>query len=95
MAKQYTADEIRQQMVEHIDRMVTYWAELPGLSTEDRCDGVAFSVLTMLDGAGALPPMLMSVCSPSAADEYPDGLIVNADVDLHDAYTSFRRNKGK
>lgn len=95
MPKQFTAKEVRQQMVEHIDRMVRYWAELPGLSVEDRCDGVAFSVLTMLDGAGALPPMLLTVCSSGPGDEYPDGLAINADIDLHDAYTAYRRDKGK
>lgn len=89
-----SAKSIRDEVSQHIDRMVRYWAELPGLSVEDRCDGVAFSVLTMLDGAAALPRFTLSVES-APGDEYPDGLVINSDADLHDAYTEYRRSQGK
>jgi hypothetical protein len=92
MVRSLVADELRNQMVEHIDRMVRYWAELPGLSVEDRCDGVAFSILTMLDGASALPRFTLAAESDR---KHEDGVVINADRDLHDVYTAFRRENGK
>lgn len=86
-----SAEEIRRQVVEHVSRMVDYWAGLPGLSVADRCDGVAFSLLTMLDGAASLPRFDLAVAE---GDGYPVGVIINADCDLHDVYSQFRRDRG-
>lgn len=82
-----SAEEIRRQVVEHISRMVDYWAGLPDLSVTDRCDGVAFSMLTMLDGAASLPRFDLVVAGGA-------GLTINADCDLHDVYSQFRRDRG-
>ncbi len=78
-------------MVEHIDRMVRYWAELPQeISIEDRCDGVAFSILTMLDGASQVPRVTLLSFTESGEE-----VVINDDCDMHDEYTAFRRSKGK
>jgi DNA (cytosine-5)-methyltransferase 1 len=91
MTKPTAADTIRQQMIEHIDLMVRYWAELPQeMSVEDRCDGVAFSILTMLDGASAVPGMTLLTFT-----EEGDEVIINENVELHDEYTALRRQKGR
>lgn len=83
-------EEIRQQLIEHIDRMVRYWADLPGdKSIEERCDGVAFSILAALDGVAAVPPfMLMAVTED-------DGVVINEDCELHSEYAEYRRKHGK
>ena len=75
------ADDLRRQFVEHVARMVGYWSELPGLSVEDRCDGVAFSVLVLLDGGAVLP----------RAEVLIEGVDISAEADLHDAYGELRR----
>lgn len=102
MSRAYTADEVREKMLTHIRNMVEYWAGLPDMSVEDRCDGVAFSVLTMLDGATELPACAVSVAAHpddqayhqgQGENWYPDGLVINADCDLHEAYAALVREK--
>lgn len=59
----YTPDELRDHMLEQIVAYSRYWAELPDTdratgrtkSIADRCEGVAFSILAMLDGDSMLP----------------------------------------
>lgn len=83
VAEVSSVEDTRSQMMQHVRTMVKYWAELPGLSVEDRCDGVAFSIFTMLDGATALPRFTVSAQQEDGAD-----LEINADCDLHDLYTA-------
>ena len=94
MTKQFTPEEVRRQMAEHMRLMVKYWAELPGLSIEDRCDGVAFSAFTMLDGVAAMPRMTLAIQSEPES-EYVDGQVINDDADLHDVYAEIQRDQGK
>lgn len=53
----YTKDEVRDKFLEHVRDMANYWATTPqGGTVQERCEGVAFSILAMLDGnSGALP----------------------------------------
>jgi hypothetical protein len=68
--------------------MVDYWTNLPGLETSDRCDGVAFSMLTMLDGVAALPRFTLAAQLESGED-----LVINEDCDLHDIYAAAARKE--
>lgn len=99
MPKTYSAEEVREQVIEHVSRMVDYWAKLPGLSVEDRCEGVAFSLLTMIDGAAAVPHLSLVVSGDYEGDPgeqgYAAGTVINADCDLHDVYMeAVRKAKG-
>lgn len=51
----YTVDETQEMFIDYIKHLVEYWNENNG--TKREClEGLAFSILTMLDGeAGALP----------------------------------------
>lgn len=53
----YTADEVRDMLLQHSVDLARYWATTPGVNTvEERCEGVVFSMLVMLDGGtGDLP----------------------------------------
>lgn len=59
----YTPDELRDQLLEQAVGMARYWARLPEtnratgakMTVQDRCEGVVFSILAMLDGSSALP----------------------------------------
>lgn len=74
-------EELRQRFVQHILTMVDYWTTLPDLETPARCDGVAFSILTMLDGVAALPRFTVAAQLEDGSD-----VVINEDCDLHDIY---------
>jgi len=84
MAKK-TVEEVRAEVLEHVRLMVKYWSELPGeMSVADRCDGVAFSILTMIDGSTPVPPLLLSVLAEDDDPEYTNGMMINPDCMLHE-----------
>lgn len=59
----YTPDECRDVLVKGIRTLARYWAELEEVDPAtgrrhtvlDRCEGVAFSILSTLDGCGTTP----------------------------------------
>lgn len=91
----YTAEEAREHVLGHMHVLVKYWAKLPDKSMADRLDGLAFSFLTMIDGATGLPAMDL-VLRPHHNDEefhreedenwYQDGQVVNGNVCLHELW---------
>ncbi|MBD7967739.1 hypothetical protein [Paenibacillus gallinarum] len=50
--------EITKEFLEHIKHgIVEYWANLSDKTDLEKCDGVAFSILTLLDGySGGMSP---------------------------------------
>ena len=73
----YTADEIRDRLLDHIRHTAAYWAELPDvdkatdkpLTVKDRCEGVAFSILAALDGTSMALPAFDLVVMPHEDDK--------------------------
>jgi hypothetical protein len=64
----YTEDEVRDLILDAIRTTAAYWASQPDvdsvgqpLTIQGRCDGVAFSILTMLDGCTHLPAMTLKM----------------------------------
>jgi len=51
----YTEAEVTKGFLEHIQRLAVYWAD-QGASKADACDGLAFSILSMLDGCAMAVP---------------------------------------
>lgn len=95
MSRAYTPEEARQQVYEHLRLMAKYWADLPGLSAHARTDGMAFSILSMLDGSTNLPVMDVVIRSTdedkayhvaNGENFYEDGTVINEDVMLHEHY---------
>jgi len=69
-ARAKTADEIRDEILEYIHRLVDYWdRESQTPNTRDKLDGLAFSILTMFDGDGGMIPAFDIICSPHPDDE--------------------------
>lgn len=86
MSKQDPTEELREQFIRKIQELVDYWSKIPGLAPGDRCDGVAFSILNLLDGGDALPRFTLS------AQHYGgEAVIINEDCDMHDEYAEVRR----
>lgn len=73
----YTADEVQQMLLDHVRETAKYWAELPDtecatggkMTIQDRCEGVAFSILSILDGCSMNIPAFDLVLSPHESDK--------------------------
>ena len=82
-----TVEEVRSDFLSHVRAMAHYWANAPGteLSVQERCEGVAFSILAAIDGCAPNLPYLRLVIGDydSGNDEYPSGAVLNRVVELH------------
>ncbi len=50
MSKEKTEDEIRTEFLNYIRGLVTYWDKVDERSSKEKLEGLAFSILAMLDG---------------------------------------------
>lgn len=48
--REYTKEEVTERFLNHIRTMVNYWDRQPDKSSEEKLEGLAFSILVMLDG---------------------------------------------
>ena len=96
---EYTQDEIREQFLEHIRMLVKYWGNLENRTTEGKLDGLAFSILSMIDGSTMLPQFIVAPNShpddkqyyiENGEPYYPDNsdldILGNISGSLHDSY---------
>lgn len=95
MSRAHTAEEVREQLLEHIRHLAEYWATTPDRQTAlERCEGVAFSILNIFDGTAGLPAFDI-VLSPHPDDKeyhqregenrYEPGMVIN-DCMLHEMF---------
>jgi len=69
----YTAEEVEEMILRHIWTLVGYWDTMVGeRPTRDRLSGLAFSILTMLDGCGMDIPAFKLVPHPPRIELVPD-----------------------
>ncbi|BAW19157.1 hypothetical protein [Ralstonia phage RP31] len=54
--KPYTKDAIRTVVLSHVKHLCHYWANQPGHDRVDALSGLAFSILSMLDGSAVYIP---------------------------------------
>lgn len=71
MPRPHTAEEVRSEFLDHVAAMVRYWDELPDidratgnvLDQRGRIEGIAFTILSALDGSSmALPAFVVAPC---------------------------------
>ena len=73
----YTAEETADKLIAAIRATAAYWAALPSfdratgrwMTTNDRCEGVAFSILSILDGCSLDLPGFDLVATPHPDDK--------------------------
>lgn len=85
-SRELTAAEVREQFLQQVRCVTQYWSELPDISDQERCEGVAFSILNIIDGFSCLPSFDL-VVRPHHYDKqfhinegenyYPDGVVIN------------------
>ena len=95
MSRAKTAEEARKDLFESIRVLVGYWSrqDVPELK---KLEGVAFSILNIIDGtSGDLPSLTLTLSThpddrqyaiDNGDDYYEDGMMINADCYLHDEY---------
>lgn len=90
----FSKQEVREQMLRHLQHLATYWANLPNLTPQERCEGVVFSTLSMLDGSTLLPAFELVTC-PHPDDKaflieegknWYEPTVINDDAMLHEEY---------
>jgi hypothetical protein len=100
VARAKTKEETRDEFLRHIKYLVRYWAKASGPQTiEDRCDGVAFSILACIDGCTEVPAMTLRVnVHPSdrayrrqaGENWHRQGIAINDDCELHEVYSQLK-----
>lgn len=91
----HTPEEVRAQLLSQVRGMAKFWAELPGKTSQERCDGLAFSLLNIFDGTHTgLPAMDISLaphpddkayCQRTGENWFEPGQVIN-DCYLHEEY---------
>jgi len=96
MPRAITAAEEREALLGAVRNYASYWSTQQCTSRE-MCDGLAFSILGLIDGVAAGNPSLDLVVRPHPDDKaycekngenwHEDGLVINdGDAYLHDDY---------
>jgi len=67
-SREYTEEEVRKMFLNHIRGLAAYWDSVEGRTSREKLDGLAFSILVMLDGGSALPGFDVSP-SPHPSDK--------------------------
>lgn len=89
-----TVESVRQEVMDYVKALVKYWSEQNDKTNLERCEGLAFSILVMIDG-GTFPLPAMDLvlrphfddkqfCIETFKDWYEDGMVINDDCQLHD-----------
>lgn len=95
MSKEITAEQVREQVLSHLRHLASYWSSLQDKTPKERCEGMVFSMLTMIDGCSGLPSFDLVVRPhpddkqfhiDEGEDYYADGQVINRDVHLHDLF---------
>lgn len=97
----YTAEECRVQFFEQVRTIVNYWAKLPhdNLTVQQRCEGVAFSIMNIFDGTSVGLPAMDIRLAPHPDDRqyhinngekwYQEVMVINETM-LHEEYADYR-----
>lgn len=65
----YTQDETTALVLERVRQMAAEWANMPDKTPKERCDGLAFSIMAMLDGETAGMPGMSVAMQPHPDDK--------------------------
>lgn len=66
----WTEDEVRDEFLQAFRDKAHYWATTPnGGTVKERCEGVAFSILVMLDGGSGMLPAYKVTVDPHPEDK--------------------------
>ncbi len=67
--RQYTKEEVREKFIRQVNAMCAYWSELEGYDKKSAVEGVAFSILNILDGGSLGLPAFIVAPLPAEEDK--------------------------
>ena len=91
----FTKEEMREKVLAHARHLAHYWANTDENSVLGKCEGVAFSMLCMIDGVSGLPAMDLSMQPHEDDKQYniglgenwvEPGMVINDDCYLHELF---------
>jgi len=92
----FTEQEVITHFLDTVRATARYWAELPDKTPQERCDGVAFSILNIIDGTNMGHPAMDLCLSPHPDDKayciandmnwFEPGQCINGYDMLHELY---------
>lgn len=93
MSRELTQDEVKARFLDYVRSMVLYWHEQESQSEIDKLSGLAFSILSAIDGCSELPAFEL-IPSPHESDKghaiehYEDYYPDNGDIagSLHEEF---------
>lgn len=65
----FTAEEVEKQFLTTVANYVEYWATLPNKTDREKVEGLAFSMLVILDGGSATLPGFAVTPTPHESDK--------------------------
>jgi len=96
--KAYTEEEIRAKVLRRVWGLIEYWGDLANKTQMQRLEGLAFSILSMLDGSYVTLPRFKVVADPCPEDKqycidrgekwFPEGVDIAGC--LHDTLCDYR-----
>lgn len=97
MSKEYTAEEVREQLLDDMRGLIDFWLEVENKTRRELCEGVVFSILNIFDGT-TISPAFDILVSPHPDDKeyriknkedyYKEGQMIN-DCMLHDEWYKY------
>lgn len=69
-SREYTEEEVRQQFLDHVRHLVNYWDKESRVANQkERLNGLAFSILSAIDGCSASLPSFILAPLPHEDDK--------------------------
>lgn len=69
MSKELTKEEVQYEFITYIKELVNYWDSVETKSSKEKLNGLAFSILTALDGESANLPAFIVAPEPHKDDK--------------------------
>lgn len=92
MSREKTMEEVREEFLGYIEMMINYWDDINSKNTKEKLNGLAFSILSMLDGCSASLPAFIVAPFPHKDDKnfnieegnnyYPENNYTNIKCDI-------------
>jgi hypothetical protein len=82
-------------VLDYIRMIASFWATQPNTDKHEVAEGVAFSILVLLDGCTNMPAFDLVLrphpddelfCKENNMDWFVDGMVINDDVALHELF---------